>query len=100
MFHLNIIVFAEQLKESENSTEGLFEIYFSHQFKLIEWFVTEFFGDGVFFWVKVIVSVLNFVSKWSLFSAVFYFPDFNQEISNYFNKVFETEKHGIASIFS
>jgi hypothetical protein len=48
MFHLNVIVFAEQLKEPEDSAQSLFVVDFSHEFKLIEGLVAKFFGDSVF----------------------------------------------------
>ena len=93
MFHVNVVVFAEELEESEDSADSFLVVDFSHELKLIKRFIPELFGNGVFFGVEVIIGILNLVGERPFFAALFDFSDFDEKSSDNLDKFSQTDEH-------
>lgn len=93
VFHAGIVGFTEELEESEGATEGEFEIELSLYLKLVTAVVSEFFGEGFFLSIEMIVRVDRFVGKVSDFFVVFHFPDFDKEVADVRDDAFDADEH-------
>ena len=93
VFHAGVVGFTEELEESEGATEGEFEIELSLYLKLIAAVVSEFFGEGFFLSVEMIVRVDRFVGEVSDFFVVFHFSDFDKEVTDVRDDAFDADEH-------
>lgn len=99
LLHLNIVIFAEQLQESESTAQGKFIVELSLNLEFIS-LMAEHFDQDVFLAVEMIIGIYYFIGEHSLLFIFFEFADLNQEVTNVFDQLFQAEEGSIGGIAS
>ena len=99
VLHVDVVILAEELEETENTTESFFTVVLLAQFGFVPLSGTEIPHNSIVICRVVVVCVSNVIVEMSLPSEILVHPQTYQVFRDCLNKLFHLNQHFVLGIF-